>query len=354
MSFWEGTKVLITGHTGFKGGWLAYWLSRKGARLAGLSSSNQEINSLFYHAVSLNNKMEYEVFHDIRDFNTLYHLINEFQPKIIFHMAAQPLVNKSYENPAHTYDVNLMGTINLLESIRILDMTAIVVNVTSDKCYRNQEMTWGYRESEPLGGHDPYSNSKACSDLITQSYKESIFDLSKVGIATARSGNVIGGGDWSENRLVPDLIKAYFHDQTINIRMPNAKRPWQHVLDALSGYINLAEKLVNNSSEYSGPWNFGPHIEDCWQVQDIIDNLKQKTEQEITDHINSPQVSTQVYHETKMLKLDYTKAYEYLNWQPVWRLEQALYYTWDWYLKYMYGENMESVTDSQIKKFESF
>jgi CDP-glucose 4,6-dehydratase len=278
--FWNGKRVFLTGHTGFKGGWLSLWLASMGAKVTGYAlAPNTEPN--FFKVALVEKDLEKSHIADIRNLVTLQDAMKEAQPEIVIHMAAQPLVRYSYVNPVETYATNVMGTIHVLEAIRSLECVRAVVVVTTDKCYENKEWAWGYRENEPMGGHDPYSNSKGCAELVTSAYRESYFspktyESHRVSIASARAGNVIGGGDWSEDRLIPDAIKAFERGESLMIRNPLATRPWQHVLEPLSGYLVLAQALYKVGAKFDGGWNFGPRDEDARSVQEVINLLIQE------------------------------------------------------------------------------
>jgi len=276
VSFWHGKRVFLTGHTGFKGGWLALWLEKLGAVVTGYALDPSTHPSL--HALASGRSTSNSVIADIRDLPRLRSALKECRPDVVFHLAAQPLVRHSYADPVETYSTNVMGTVNLLEATRACDSVRAVVVVTSDKCYENREWPWGYRENEPMGGYDPYSNSKGCAELVVASYRSSFFNEAHhsdhgVALATARAGNVIGGGDWSADRLVPDLLRAFGEGRTADIRNPHAVRPWQHVLEPLHGYMMLAERLFTEGPSWAQPWNFGPADTDARPVSWIADQL---------------------------------------------------------------------------------
>ncbi len=327
--FWEGKKVLITGHTGFKGSWLSIWLHLLGATVKGYALSPAD-TSLFQMARL--NKVIDSYIGDIRDFPSLNVEMNAFKPDIVFHLAAQPLVKYSYHAPVETYDVNVMGTVNLLEACRHCPSVKAIVNVTTDKVYENQEKRSGYDETDPLGGYDPYSNSKACSELVTSSYVQSFFNPADyaqhgVAIATARAGNVIGGGDWAQDRLVPDLMRALRAKEKIVVRNPHSVRPWQHVLEPLYGYIVLAQQLYSENTKWNGAWNFGPLPEDAVSVTQLISMFQKK-------HVGSfPEVEFigSLEHETTYLQLNIEKALNCLGWKPRWNLEYTVTKILDWY-----------------------
>lgn len=344
-TFWQGKKVLLTGHTGFKGAWLSLWLQSLGVNLIGFSLAPPTTPSLF--EITQLSKGMTSILANIEDFSALLHTIKKYQPEIVIHMAAQSLVRFSYEEPLKTYATNVMGTVNLLEAIRISDSVKIVVNVTSDKCYENNKMTHGYCEADRLGGYDPYSNSKACSELVTQAYKDSYFKNKGIGIATARAGNVIGGGDWAKDRLIPDVINACINNKPVLLRYPNALRPWQHVLQALQGYLLLAERLYLSPDVYAENWNFGPNRENIKSVSWVTDYLIKMCNNQIRwvkDERKYP-------FEASILQLDCTKAKKRLNWNPIWNLEIELEKTVAWFQANQAGENMYDKTISQINQF---
>lgn len=320
--FWKGKKVFLTGHTGFKGSWISIWLSSLGAEITGFSLSPVTKPSLF-EICQVENLIYKSVIGDIRDYNALSEAMRISEPEIVIHMAAQPLVRESYKSPVETYMTNVMGTVNVFEAVRQCQSVMCVLNVTTDKCYDNKEWVWGYRETEPLGGYDPYSSSKACSELVTSAYRNSFFnnESRKVAVASARAGNVIGGGDWAADRLVPDSIRALLTDEIIQIRNPHSIRPWQHVLEPLSGYLMLLEKLFEEGSDYAEAWNFGPEESDAKPVESIVQmictrwsNSNKGYEISVGDHP----------HEATYLKLDCSKSKKELGWQPKWCLEKSI------------------------------
>ncbi len=342
-NFWENKKVLVTGHTGFKGSWLSLWLQQLNAKVIGLALDPNTSPNLFTAANVAENMID--VRGDIRDAQTLFSVIQKHEPEIIIHMAAQPLVRYSYSNPVETYMTNVMGTVHLLEAVRQHACVRAVVNVTTDKCYENKEWHWGYREDEPMGGHDPYSNSKGCAELVTTAYRKSYFK--KLGLASARAGNVIGGGDWSEDRLLPDIINSCISKKTLQIRYPNATRPWQHVLEPLSGYLHLAQLLYSSPEKYSEAWNFGPDDSDAKPVEWIVkETFKCWGGNPTMEIIPSPDL-----HEATFLKLDCSKAQARLGWKPRWNIQQALASTVEWYKAFHAEKNMKEETLKQIKNF---
>lgn len=346
-SFWNGKKVFITGHTGFKGSWLSLWLKTLGAEVTGYSLAPETTPNL-YNIIEADNDVRSNI-NDIRDSDSLVKAISKCQPEIIFHLAAQALVRYSYEKPIETYDTNVMGTVNLLNAVRQVKSVCAVINITTDKCYENKEWQWPYRENDTLGGHDPYSNSKACSELVTSSFRDSYFNPQDyhshgVAIATARAGNVIGGGDWSTDRLIPDIFTAIFNKQPIVIRNPRAIRPWQHVLDPLKGYLLLAEKLYNEGVAYSGAWNFGPNPKDTKSVQWIAETIADLWGKDI--HIKLD--NNKQPHEANTLKLDCSKASSQLNWQPSYDVSTALKETVGWQKAYI--NNSKDIRNFTIKQ----
>jgi CDP-glucose 4,6-dehydratase len=337
--FWRGRRVLVTGHTGFKGGWLCLWLKALGADVTGYALAPATNPSLF--EVARVGEGLRSVIADIRDLLTLKKTFAAAQPEIVIHMAAQPLVRASYANPVETYATNVLGTVNVLEAARTAPSVKAIVNVTSDKCYENREWVWGYRENESMGGHDPYSSSKGCAELVTSAYRRS-FGLP---LASARAGNVIGGGDWSADRLVPDILKSLAADQPVEIRHPNAIRPWQHVLEPLRGYLMLAARVHGHSSEFAEGWNFGPRDEDCRPVSEIVATLvdawggKAAWGAQPGEHP----------HEAGYLKLDSSKARTRLGWSPRTSLAEGLAMTVAWHRAWLAGEDMNSLTLRQIE-----
>lgn len=350
-SFWKGRNVFLTGHTGFKGGWLAIWLASMGAKITGYSLSPNTSPNL-YEAAKIASLCQRSLIGDIRELNGLRNALVEAAPDVVIHMAAQPLVRYSYANPVETYATNVMGTVHLLESVRSCPSVRAVLVITTDKCYENKEWVWGYRENEPMGGYDPYSNSKGCAELVTAAYRQSFFSEKeyanhRVAIASARAGNVIGGGDWSEDRLIPDALAAFQENRPLMIRNPSATRPWQHVLEPLSGYIVLAQALFERGSAVGGAWNFGPQDVDARPVRDVIELLISQWNGAATwmqDGAVQP-------HEAHFLKLDCSKARQELNWSSHWSLEKAISAIVEWQLAYSNGEDMLAVTRKQIDSY---
>ncbi len=344
--FWKGKRVFVTGHTGFKGGWLCLWLKRLGADVAGYSLAPITDPSLF-EVMSLSGMVE-SCIEDIRNQTKLQQVLNQFAPDIVVHMAAQPLVRYSYSSPVETYAVNVMGTVHLLEAVRTSPACKAVLVVTSDKCYENTGTTDGYRETDPMGGFDPYSSSKGCAELVVSAYRRSFFN-GGAALATARAGNVLGGGDWSEDRLVPDLIRAFVSKQTAEIRMPGAIRPWQHVLDVLHGYMLLMQKMWEAPAEYSGPWNFGPDQHAAATVQAIADMVCQRWGNKAA----WTSIGQEKLHEASTLKLDSTHARKRLQWQPKLDLSNTLAWTTDWYKRFYDGQDMHEFTAQQFAAYMS-
>jgi len=346
--FWKGKRVLLTGHTGFKGSWLSLWLQSMGAKVVGYALAPPTIPSLF--EVAEVGKGMTSVIGDIRDLAQLKQVFAEHQPEIVIHMAAQPLVRFSYIEPVDTYSTNVMGTVNLLEAVRNTDSVKAVVNVTTDKCYENREWVWGYRENEAMGGYDPYSSSKGCAELVTAAYRNSYFHPDKykmhgVAIASGRAGNVIGGGDWADDRLIPDIVRAITAGDPVHIRNPHSTRPWQHVLEPLSGYLVLAQKLYEDGATYAEGWNFGPNDEDAKPVQWIVEKLTQTWGEGaswVLDGGDHP-------HEAHYLKLDCSKAKARLDWHPRWHLEDVLGAIIEWQRAYRDGKDMQALTLGQIE-----
>lgn len=322
-----GRRVLVTGHTGFKGSWLVFWLRAMGAQVAGLAL-DPDTTPAHWHLLALDDIVDHRV--DLRDPDGVRAVLENFRPEIVFHLAAQPLVRRSYRQPVNTFDVNVMGLINLYEVVRACPSVRVVVNATTDKVYEDRVSESGYRESDPLGGHDPYSSSKACAEVVSACYRQSFFDRDDgrgfaVRLATARAGNVIGGGDWAEDRLVPDLVRAAHSKQPMKIRHPGAIRPWQHVLDPLSGYLRLGEALIG-SERYAEAWNFGPDCDDELTVQELASRL----------HVGWPALRVEHDgdahpHEAEILRLDCSKAKQLLAWRPVWDMDTGIKRTASWY-----------------------
>lgn len=345
-SFWRGKRVFLTGHTGFKGGWLSLWLQALGAEVQGYALRPPSEPNLFEMA-RIADGMQSEI-GDIRDGNMVKRCMTAFAPDILIHMAAQPLVRLSYHEPVETYSTNVMGTVHVLEAARVTGSLRSIVVVTSDKCYENREWIWGYREDEAMGGHDPYSSSKGCTELVVNAYRRSFFQSASVGLASGRAGNVIGGGDWAEDRLVPDCLRAFERDEPLIIRNPHAIRPWQHVLEPLSGYLLLARKLWEEPAAYAGGWNFGPHEADARPVQWIVEHLVSQW-----GHVPGWKLDeADRPHEAHLLKLDISKAQQRLDWRPRWSLETALRMITQWHRNKLDGADMRAVTLDQIRRYE--
>lgn len=351
-NFWKGKKVLITGHTGFKGSWLALWLQIKGAVVFGYSLT-PPTNPNFFELCKIGSGMT-SVIGDIRNIDGLLDCVRKHEPEIIIHMAAQSLVRNSYTYPVETYSTNVMGTVNILETARNFNFIRVIIVVTSDKCYENKEWVWGYRENDAMGGYDPYSSSKGCAELVTAAYSRSYFsgfsgNLQKTGVASVRAGNVIGGGDWGEDRLVPDVIRSIMNGKEVFIRNPNAIRPWQHVLEPLSGYLCLAEKLWHNGEKFSGGWNFGPDIKSCKPVSFLIENAKAFWGNQFLWHDDSGEH----LHEAAFLWLDCSKANTLLSWVPKLSLASALDMTFQWYRNYIQEKGLRKFSEQQIELYEN-
>lgn len=344
--FWHGRRIFITGHTGFKGSWLSLWLQTLGAEITGFSNGIPTQPSLFQLADASREMRSVEG--DIRDPEAVLSALTDSKAEIVIHMAAQPLVRKSFIEPRMTYETNIMGTVNVLEAVRLTESVRAVVNVTSDKCYENREWDWGYREIEPMGGHDPYSSSKGASELVTSAYRKSFFsDHDGACLASARAGNVIGGGDWGEDRLVPDAMRATLAGKALLVRNPKAIRPWQHVLNPLSGYLLLAEAIWK-SHQYEGGWNFGPAERDAQSVEWVIERLSAAWPQRFRWELDKGAHP----HEAHNLKLDSSLARNRLGWRPLIDLESGLLQTVNWYRAFSEGEEIRSVTLDQIESLQ--
>lgn len=345
--FWTGRRVFLTGHTGFKGGWLSLWLSHLGAEVAGFSLEPPTDPS-FFDAAGVAGVLHMDLRGDIRDGASLKSAMQAVSPEIVLHLAAQPLVRHSYVDPVATYATNVMGTVNLFEAVRATPSVNTVVNITTDKCYENREWVWPYREDDAMGGYDPYSSSKGCAELVTSAYRRSFMAEAGIGLASARAGNVIGGGDWASDRLVPDFLRAISRRETLTIRSPHATRPWQHVLEPLSGYLTLAQALHEKGESFSEGWNFGPEEVDArsvdWIVRKLVE-LKPETRWQLDNNIQP--------HEAGFLMLSSAKAKQRLGWHPRWRLSDALAKTVEWHSAWMNKEDMRAVSVSQIKAYEN-
>jgi len=351
-NFWKGKRVFMTGHTGFKGSWLSLWLEDMGAVVHGYSLPAPTEPSLFV-AANVEAGLQSES-GDIRDFEHLLSAMVGFKPEIVFHMAAQPLVRLSYDSPVETYATNVMGTVHVLEAIKRVGGVKAVVNITSDKCYENREWVWGYREDEAMGGYDPYSNSKGCAELVASAYRKSFFnsndyDRHGVALASVRAGNVIGGGDWAKDRLIPDILRSFQDDKPVIIRNPHAIRPWQHVLEPLSGYLTVAQRLYENGCMYAEGWNFGPNDNDAKPVQFIVEHMVQLWSGNaswLLDGADHP-------HEAHYLKLDCSKAKARLDWSPRWDLPQTLNRIVRWHKAWLNGEDMRAYSLQEIRDYMS-
>lgn len=344
--FWQGKRVFVTGHTGFKGGWLSLWLQSLGAEVYGYALSPITTPN-FFNVAKVSESLAESTISDIRDASTLEKAILSAQPDVVFHLAAQPLVRYSYAEPVETYSTNVMGTVNLLEAVRKTSSVRAVVNVTTDKCYENKETLRPYTEDDAMGGYDPYSSSKGCSELVTAAYRRSFLADAGISVATARAGNVIGGGDWSEDRLIPDFLRAIDKNQLLVIRSPNAIRPWQHVLEPLAGYLLLAERLYTQGERFAQGWNFGPSDEDAKSVAWIVDKLVASIPNATWKIDEQPQL-----HEANYLKLDSNKARLQLGWQPRWSLENALEKIVDWHQAWHKQKDMRQFSMDQIAAYQ--
>ncbi len=349
---WSGKRVFLTGHTGFKGGWLALWLASKGAVVRGYALDPCTEPNLFTEA-KVGSVIE-DIRGDIRDAARLEPALKEFAPEVVFHMAAQPLVRYSYEDPIGTYETNVIGTARVLDAIRRTPSVRAVVSVTTDKCYENKEWLWGYRETDPLGGYDPYSSSKACAEIVSAAYRQSYFPVGKIAehkcaVATGRAGNVIGGGDWSLDRLIPDLVRGFLAGEPVLIRRPHSIRPWQHVLEPLLGYVLLAEHLLSDDpGRYATAFNFGPSEDDAQEVGWIVERMKNFWGGDASWVLDEdPSV-----HEAGYLKLDASRARAELAWHPRLRLETTLHWLVDWYKAWQAGDDMHRFTLEQIAAYE--
>ncbi|WP_205656164.1 CDP-glucose 4,6-dehydratase [Algoriphagus formosus] len=346
-AFWKGKRVFLTGHTGFKGSWLSLWLSSMGATVKGFALE-PDTNPAMFEVVRVSSLMESEI-GDIRNLEDVSKSMKSFNPDILIHMAAQPLVRLSYAQPVETYATNVMGTVHVLEAARSCPNLKAIVSVTTDKVYENQEWLWGYRENEPMGGYDPYSSSKGCAELVTAAFRRSFFsNHDSPALASARAGNVIGGGDWSLDRLIPDAIKAFEKGEPVIIRNPLATRPWQHVLEPLSGYLMLAESLYKEGKKFAEAWNFGPEDKDCKSVEWILDQLVSEWGGNASWKLDeNPQP-----HEARFLKLDCSKAKAGLNWYPKWEIEEVIHKIFAWHAHFSGGFDMQEFSLNEIKTYQ--
>jgi len=343
-NFWQGKRVFLTGHTGFKGGWLALWLSSLGSQVKGYALNPPTSPSLFNEA-KVGKVIDSQI-GDIRDQDALYESMLEFNPDILIHMAAQPLVRYSYEAPIETYEVNVIGTAKVLEVARSCPNLKAIVNITTDKCYENDGRSEGYKEDDPMGGYDPYSSSKGCAELVTSAYRRSFLQDQGIGLASVRAGNVIGGGDWADDRLIPDILRSFEEGKPVVIRNPKSTRPWQHVLEPLSGYLILAQKLYKDQKKYAEGWNFGPNEKDVKPVDWILDKmiLKWPDASWKLDQNSSP-------HEAGFLKLDISKAESRLGWKPVWELSYTLEKIIAWHKAWLNKEDMQATCLTEIEEY---
>jgi CDP-glucose 4,6-dehydratase len=342
--FWQGRRVFLTGHTGFKGSWLSLWLASLGAEVKGYALNPPTSPSLFKEA-KIDSIIDSQI-DDIKDQKTLHESMTEFSPDILIHMAAQPLVRYSYEAPIETYEVNVIGTVKVLEVARSCPNLKAIVNITTDKCYENDGRSEGYKESDHMGGYDPYSSSKGCAELVTSAYRRSFLQGNGIGLASVRAGNVIGGGDWADDRLIPDILRSFEKNKPVVIRSPKATRPWQHVLEPLSGYIILAEKLYKNQKEYAEGWNFGPNEQDVKPVDWVLNKMISKWPGSSwkLDSNSSP-------HEAGFLKLDISKAKSRLGWSPVWELSQTLEKIISWHQVWLNNEDIQAACLAEIEEY---
>jgi CDP-glucose 4,6-dehydratase len=346
QEFWKGKRVFLTGHTGFKGSWLSLWLFSLGAKVRGYALNPPTSPSLFNEA-KIASIIDSQI-GDIRDQKSLYKSMTEFNPDILIHMAAQPLVRYSYDVPIETYEVNVIGTVKVLEVARSCSNLKAIVNITTDKCYENDGRSEGYKEDDPMGGYDPYSSSKGCAELVTSAYRRSFLQDQGVALASVRAGNVIGGGDWACDRLIPDILRSFESGDPVIVRNPEAIRPWQHVLEPLSGYLILAQNLYANQKEYAEGWNFGPNDDDARPVSWILDKMIERWGAGAAwklDQCSNP-------HEANYLKLNISKAKKKLHWSPIWTLDEALDLIVEWQVQYLKGEDMQSASLRQIKLYQ--
>jgi len=344
QDFWQGKRVFLTGHTGFKGSWLSLWLTSLGATVKGYALNPPTTPSLFNEA-KVDSLIDSQIA-DIRDQDVLYESMTKFNPDILIHMAAQPLVRYSYEAPIETYEVNVIGTAKVLEVARSCINLKAIVNITTDKCYENDGRSQGYKENDPMGGYDPYSSSKGCAELVASAYRRSFLQEQGIGLASVRAGNVIGGGDWADDRLIPDILRSFEKGEPVVIRNPKATRPWQHVLEPLSGYLVLAQKLYKDQKEYAEGWNFGPNEQDVkpvdWILDKMIGNWPNSSWE--LDKISSP-------HEADFLKLDISKAKSKLGWSPVWELSHTLEKIVNWHQAWLNKEDVQAICLAEIEEY---
>jgi len=342
--FWHGKRVFVTGHTGFKGSWLSLWLVSLGAQVKGYALNPTTLTSLFDEA-KVDSIVDSQIA-DIRDQDTLYKSMTSFNPDILIHMAAQPLVRYSYNEPIETYEVNVIGTAKVLEVARSCINLKVIINITTDKCYENDNRTKSYKEDSPMGGYDPYSSSKGCAELVTSAYRRSFLQDQGIGLASVRAGNVIGGGDWAEDRLIPDILRSFEKSEPVIIRNPKSIRPWQYVLEPLTGYLILAQKMYNDTDKYAEGWNFGPNDQDARSVNWILDRMIDKWPNAswVLDESSN-------YHEANFLKLDSLKAELKLGWRPIWELGYTLEKIINWHKAWMNKEDMQAVCLAEIEEY---
>ena len=346
MKFWKGKRVLVTGHTGFKGSWLAFWLKLRGADVCGYSLEPETDPNLFT-SLGLDTLIESKI-GDVRSLDSIERTFRHFEPEIVFHLAAQSLVRRSYREPVETYSTNLIGTVNLLEAARKTGLSKAIVFVTTDKVYENEESELGYSETDRLGGFDPYSNSKACAEMAIAAYRNSFFSDGKTLIASARAGNVVGGGDWSEDRLLPDVFRSLIFDRRLLIRSPDSTRPWQHALEPLFGYMLLAESLFEGKAEFAGPWNFGPNENTAGTVRAVLEEIQKNWDRNLEWTI----VNGDHLHETRILRLDSSRARSQLKWSPTLTFSESLAITTQWYQGFRNNEDLVKLTRDQIDEYE--
>lgn len=349
-NFYQGRKVFITGHTGFKGSWISVLLNWLGADVYGYALK-PNTDPCMYDLARVDTIVNSTI-GDVRDYMFLLEILKKVRPEIVIHMAAQPLVRESYKNPRETYEINVMGTVNLLEAVRQVDSIRAVLNVTTDKCYENKEWHWGYRENEPMGGYDPYSNSKGCSELVTSSFRSSYFNskdynIHGVALASGRAGNVIGGGDWADDRLIPDFIRSIMRGEKLKIRSPYAIRPWQHVMEPISGYLMLCEKLYSKGPDFAEGWNFGADDNDAKNVEWITGKICEYWGNAASYELDK----TPQPHEANYLKLDCSKAKNILGWSPVWDVDTTLKMVVEWYKAFLNNSDLRTVTVNQIEQY---
>lgn len=353
LSIYKGKVVLLTGHTGFKGSWLASWLLQLGAKVVGYSLEPPTSPSLF-NAIGLRHKIK-NILGDVKDERHLFSVLKKHKPEIIFHLAAQPLVRLSYKEAKLTYETNVMGTVNILEAVRKTQSVKVCINITTDKCYENKEWHYGYKESDRLGGYDPYSSSKACAELVTAAYRQSFFNPAEynkfhhVGLSSVRAGNIIGGGDWREDRLMPDCIKALSQNKTIIIRNPRAIRPWQYILEPLAGYLLLGSLMYREGAKYSGPWNFGPKCKGLRTVEEIVKHVIA-----CWGEGNYKVKRIRDFHETELLKLNVNKAITSLGWKPVYHISEAVERTVSWYKEFYNGASNKELYELTMREIEEY